>query len=343
MRRNKFKICVTAFLFFPLGVRSEARPSEAPLVRTAIRAIGSVPPDDSLFFPCTRELNGKPYSDAATRACLESLKRLSFVQRVKVRKSNLDDGTGRILVEFAVSAKPLPIKEMTFDCPPEDKPLLKEWLKVSPDVLRVGAPFSRDEHSVTYQAIKSFYLSRGRLVGIVPTVDLRFREGTASVNFRIVYGPEVRPEPPFPPHGPPCSDEITGESWSGTDKYVPFALVYSAVSLSVPAACYSKEAAQHDQSVLDGLGILESSAVEYTGEPGSRVIRYRLKGKPVTLADVSIQTFGSGDSCLEAARQSLKLKAGETYLRQNADQSAASIEEACSRPGIWTEVTELIA
>jgi hypothetical protein len=75
-------------------------------------------------------------------------------------------------------------------------------------------------------------------------------------------------------------------------------------------------------------------------KPGERKISYKLKGKPTTLADVSIHTYGSADSCLEAAGQSLKLKAGETYLRQNADQSAASMEKACSRPGMWTEVTE---
>lgn len=340
MRHNRFGMYVTAVVFSVLIARSEARASDAPIVRTTIRAIGSVPPDDSLFFPCTRELNGKPYSDAAVHSCVQSIEKLSFVQGVNVHKSSLDDGTGRIFVEFEVRAKPLPIRKMTYDCPPEDKSPLEQWLKISPDTLRVGAPFSRDDYSFTYQAIKSFYLSRGRLVGIVPTVDLRFREGAASVSFRIVYGPEVRPEPQLPPHGPPCSDAITAEDWSKTDKYVPFALVHSAVSLSAPLACYSKEAAQHDQSVLDGLGILESSAAEYTGEPGSRVISYKLKGKPVTLADVSIQTFGSADGCRQAARQSLTLKAGETYLRQDADQSAKNIEKACSQPGMWIEVTE---
>jgi outer membrane protein assembly factor BamA len=338
MRRNRFGIYVAAFAFFFLIAQSTARAGDAPIVRSAIRSIGSVPPGDSLF-KCTTDLNGKPYSDEAIHACLKSLEGLSFVQQVKVHKSGLDDG--RVLVEFEVSARPLPIREMTFDCGQGEKSELEAWLKTSPGTLRLGAPFSRDEEAVTYQAVKSFYLSRGRLVGIVPTVDLRFREGTASVSFRIVYGPQVRPEPQLSPHGPPCSDAITGEDWSSTDKYVPFALVYSAVSLSAPLACYSKEAAQHDQSVLDGLGILESSAVEYTGEPGSRVISYKLKGKPITLGDVSIQTFGSAESCFQAARQSLDLKAGETYLRQNADQSAKNVEKACSQqPGMWTEVKE---
>jgi hypothetical protein len=340
MRHNRFGMYVTAFVFCFLIAQSAARASDAPIVRSAIRAIGSVPPDDSLFFPCARELNGKPYSYAAVRSCVQSIEKLSFVQRVKVHKSSLDDGTGRLFVEFEVSAKPLPIREMTFDCGQGEKSELEAWLKISPGTLRLGAPFSRDDYSVTYQAIKSFYLSRGRLVGIVPTVDLRFREATASVNFKIIYGPEVRPEPQLPPHGPPCSDHIAGENWTSTDKYVPFALVFSTVSLSAPVACYSEAAAQRDQAALDGLGILESSLVEYGGEPGSRTISYKLKGKPTILADVSIHTYGSADSCIEAAKQSLKLKAGETYLRQNADQSATSIERGCSRPGMWTEVTE---
>lgn len=340
MRHKRFEIYVTAFVLLFIIAQSAAHASDARIVRSAVRAIGSVPPDDSLFFPCTTQLNGKPYSSDAVRSCVQSIEKLSFVQRVKVHKSSLDDGTGRLFLEFEVSAKSLPIREMTFDCSQGEKQDLEAWLKISPGTLRLGAPYSRGEYAITYQAIKSFYLSRSRLVGIVPTVDLRFREGTASVSFRIVYGPEVRPEPQLPPHGPPCSDPITAHDWSSTDKYVPFALVYSAVPLSAPLACYSKESAQHDQSVLDGLGILESSAVEYTGEPGSRVIRYKLRGRPVTLADVSIQTFGSADSCLEAARQRLKLKAGETYLRQDADQSAKNVEKACSQPGMWTEVTE---
>jgi outer membrane protein assembly factor BamA len=339
MRHSRFGIYVTAVVFFSLIVQSAARASDAPIVRTAIRAIGSVPPDDSLFFPCTRELNGKPYSDASVKSCLLTIEKLPFVQHAKVDKSRLEDETGRMLVVFEVSAKPLPIREMTFDCPPEDKSPLEKWLKVSPDTLRLGAAFSRDEYSVTYQAIESFYRNRGRLVGIVPTVDLRFREGTAGVSFKIVLGPQVRLEPQLPPHGPPCSDHIVAHDWSGTDKHVPFALVFSTVSLSAPLACYSVEAAQRDQAALDKLGILESSLVEYRGEPGSRVISYRLKGKPITLADVSIQPFGPAN-CLETARQSLKLKAGETYLRQDADQSARNVEKACSRPGAWTEVTE---
>lgn len=337
MRHNRFETYVTAFLFLLLVFRWEARASEDPILRTAIRSIGSVPPGDSLF-RCTTELNGKRYSNRGINECIKSLEGLPFVQRIKVHKSGLKDG--RIFVEFEVTAKSLPIREITFDCAQGEKSELQAWLKISPGALRLGAPFSRDEEAVTYQAIKSFYLSRGRLVGIVPTVDLRFREGTASVSFRIVYGPEVRSEPQLPPHGPRCSDAITGEDWSSTDKYVPFALVHSAVSLSAPLACYSHEAAQHDQSVLDDLGILESSAIEYTGQPGERKISYKLKGKPIILADVSIHTYGSADTCLEAAGQSLKLKAGETYLRQNADQSAAGMEKACSRPGMWTEVTE---
>jgi len=340
MRHDGFEIYVTALVFLLLATQSAVCASKTPIVRAEIRSIGSVPPDDNRFFPCTKELSGKPYSDTATRACLESLQKLSFVQRVKVHKSRLEDGTGRILVLFEVSAKPLPIREMTFDCSQGEKSELEAWLKISPGTLRLGAPFSRDKEAVTYQAIKSFYLSRGRLVGIVPTIDLRFREGTASVSFRVVYGPEVRPEPQLPPHGPSCSDHIAGENWTSTDKYVPFALVFSTVTLSAPVACYSEEAARRDQAALDKLGILESSRVEYGGEPGSRVISYGLKGKPITLADVSIQTFGSADSCLEAARQNLKLKAGETYLRQDADQSAKNVEKACSQPGMWTEVTE---
>src|ERR1051326_3843669 len=339
MRHNRFEIYVTPFLFFLLVCQCEGRASDAPIVRTAIRAIGSVPPDDSLFFPCTRELNGKPYSDATVKSCLQTIEKLSFVQHATVDKSRLGDETGRVLVVFEVSAKPLPIREISFDCPPEDKSPLEQWLKVSPDTLRLGAPFSRDEYSVTYWAIESFYHNRGRLVGIVPIVDLRFRAGTAGVPFKIVLGPQVRREPQLPPHGPPCSDHIVAHDWSGTDKYVPFALVFSTVSLSASIACYSEEAAQRDQAALDKLGILQSSQVEYGGESGSRVISYRLKGKPITLADVSIQPFGSAD-CLESARQSLKLKAGETYLRQDADQSAKNVEKACSQPGAWTEVTE---
>jgi len=53
---------------------------------------------------------------------------------------------------------------MTFVCDDKEKSQLEEWLKMSPGTLRVGAPFSRDEEAVTYQAIKSFYLEHGRLL-----------------------------------------------------------------------------------------------------------------------------------------------------------------------------------
>ena len=56
MRHNRFEIYVTAFVLFSIIAQSAARANDAPIVRSTVRAIGSVPPDDSLFFPCTRAL-----------------------------------------------------------------------------------------------------------------------------------------------------------------------------------------------------------------------------------------------------------------------------------------------
>ena len=337
MLPSRLALFVTAIAAFLFSAQAAPCRSHARIVRAEIQPVGSVPPDDQLSLPCVRKLSEKPYSRAAVRACEQSLQKLSYVQQVKIRKWPSGDGTGRLYVEFEVRAKDLPIEEINFDCAPEDKLPLEEWLKTNPDILRVGAPFSRDEYWFTYQAIKFFYLKwRGRLVGIVPLVDLRFREGTARVSFKIIDGPEVRNKPRTLPQGPNCFDYIVTDP----DRYVPLPLIVATIAAHVPPACDSREEAARDQAPLDSLGILESSSVEYGDEPGNRTITYELKGKPVAVADVSIRTYGSADSCLEAARQSLRLKAGEIYLRGDAFESAQNAKIACSQPEMWVEVTE---
>jgi len=338
MRHNGTRFYALAILLAFGGVQTIGASETAHLTRSAIKAIGSVPPGDQ-FFSCVSELNGKPFSKQAAEVCLTTIKKLSFVQDAKLQKSDLDDG--RILLVFAIRSQSLPIKELNIDCVPAEKKELEAWLRVSPGTLRVGAPFSRDEETVTYQAIRAFYLSRGRLVGAVPTVDLRFSDGVSIVKFQIVYGPEIRPEPQLPPHGPNCDEPIVNVDWSNTDKYVPFELVNSAVSLSTPVACYTKDAAQHDQAAIDSLGILHASKIDYKKQGHGQSVSYKLVGKPITIADVSFKIFGDANTCSESSWKQLQLKTGEIYIRENADQSAKNLERACSREGFWTEIKEV--
>jgi len=260
------------------------------------------------------------------------------MQEVHINKSDMEDG--RILVEFVATAPSLKIDEMTFDIPKEEEAQLRRWLSSNPDLLRVGGPFTRDAESITWAAINRFYLARGTLVGIVPTINLDFHSGKAKVQFQITKGSAVPTLPAIPPYGPECADPITAIVWSGTDDHVPRTLIESMIQLHATAACYTPEAAQHDQAILNALEILERPAVDYTAQDGRRQIFFNLKGKLLTVRKISLQGYGSPGKCLDNVKENLKLRSGDTYSRSNANQSVEYLSKACAQLGYWTDVKE---
>lgn|GEM_PF-6923119 len=310
---------------------------EAPKMLGSIESVGSVPPGQTLF-RCVSELNGKPYSAPLVHACLKTIRDLPFVLKARVREFHSD--SGNIVVTFAIEAPSLKIEDLTFEGASSDEAELKEWLAPMPDALHPGGSFSRLAESLTYGHIRRFYLLRGVLVGVVPKVDLNFKEGIARVNFGIIKGPTQLFESREVPYRPSCKDRIHSVDWHETDDHVPYELVGKLLRLNSVGACYTQDSVKHDREVLDGLGFLKSAVVEYSGNTNHRQVSYSLKGRPLRVQKISIEPYGSPDACPSDFKAHISLKVDDVYSRNAASKSSDELTDQCSPPGFWTEVTE---
>ena len=298
---------------------------------------GSIPPVDGPF-QCVTELDGKSYSELLVQNCLEHIRKLSYVLDAQTESKNLPNGG--LFVEFIVRAKELRVNELNFAVPAEDSAQLERWLNRNPNNLRLGATYTPKAESSTYQGIKQFYLARGTLVGIVPSVHLYYSEGKARLTFEVIRGPEVFQSPAYFPYGDACDDEIKSVDWSGADDFVPVPLAESVARLRSTGVCFNAELVTQDREALRNLAAFRKSDVNYSGGRGARQISFKLAGKPLTMTEVNIRNFGPYATCAGAAKQHLSLQPGQIYSAASARRDGEYLHKVCSGPGRWVEVSE---
>ena len=313
-----------------------------PIMKGQYLPKGSAPPEDKLF-RCIYELNDKPYSAELVENCLKSISKNSFVQQAWVRRYNSEEGA-RIFVEFFVMSRLLTVGEISFAAEFKDEneeTNLREWLNKNPAALRVGGYYTRDGESTTWEGIRQFYRSRGVLVAATATEILDYNAGKARLIFQITYAPKIPSRAAFPPYGNRCNDPMTYVNETQIDKHVPISYLEAKLGLSSNFGCFTTEAAQHDLDVLKSLPILENVDVSYKGKPGSREVYYKIKGKPLAIRHLTIQSYGTHASCVESEKEKLNLRPGDIYLRSAAEATRQELQEKlCPQPGNWTEVTE---
>ena len=303
-------------------------------------AKGSAPPSYAVF-PCIYELNGKQYSATAVQDCLKNISAKPYVQRAWVDKSG-GDVPGEVLIVFHVQTRLLKVERLALEMDPQEEIKLREWLKRNGGTLRVARPYSTAAEAVTWEGIRQFYRNKGILVEATPTVILDYNAGKANVKFKITRGPEIPKEGAYPPYGKPCDERISGVDESQIDDYVPRQYVESKIKLISGYVCYTPEAAQRDVDTLNALPFLESVSVAYTGEPGNHQVSYKLKGKPLTVRNITVKGYGASAPCLDTAKQRINISPGDIYRRSVVDQSTRDLEDKlCPQPGYWTEVREL--
>jgi hypothetical protein len=298
---------------------------------------GSLPPLKTPF-RCATDLDGQPYSTRSIEDCRKAISSLPYVNHVNVRikSANAEEAS----VEFSISAKPLRITELRFDVGENELPRLREWLARNPNNLRLGSPYSSDAESATYQGIKQYYLARGVLVGIVPTLHFDYREGAARIFFQIVQGPAVPVQPAYFPYGDACEDEVSYMDWSAIDQFVPVNLVESQIRLRALGTCFSPGLVERDQMTLEQLGVFEEAGLTYSGSKGSRNVVLKLRGKHLEVAEVSVNAFGPFGQCTADLKGRLALKANMTYDSDLSQHSIRDLTQACSGSDRWVEIVE---
>jgi len=309
-------------------------------MKATVLTEGSIPPARELF-SCVRELENKPFSDAQIKDCVATLAALSFIRDVKVNvRETTDDAS---LVEFQLTGPSLITEELTVHTFDNQESNILKLLSLNSNNLRIGGIYTPPAESSTYEAIRQFYRSNGKLVGAVPKVTLDYKQGKAWVDFAVVPGPTVPSYHLAPPYGEACNDRVMYVSWLNSDDGVPTELVESGLALNYPFSCYSEELVQRDKTYLSNLAFTSTPSVDYSGAVGNRHIDYKLKAKPLKVGEVSLRGFGNAAANLEGSdpnlSKNLTLKTGDFFSRIAATKSVEYLKKAFSQNSDWTEVT----
>jgi hypothetical protein len=335
----RISIVFVAICLSFLPRRAEA---EIKKMRGALLTEGSVPPAQVLY-SCIHELDNQPFSDAQIKSCAEKLRANYFIQDVKVKTTELKDSWA---VEFALSGESLNLDEFQIHTFDNQKPALLAMLSRNNDyTLHAGSIYTIPAELSTYNGIRQFYRARGQLVGVVPNVNLDYKQHRALVSMRVVPGPPILPKPLAVPYGEPCGDDhIISISWWGTSDGVPMELVQSGLALRWPLTCFSEELAQRDKTYLANLAILTEDLVQYSGAFGDRHIQYKLKAKPLKVEQIELRGFGDVPTHIENSDpnllNNLSLRSGDFFSHSAKNKSMEYLKKAFSRNGYWTEVTE---
>jgi hypothetical protein len=326
-------ICLS---LLPRGAEAEIKKMRGELLTE-----GSVPPAQVLY-SCVHELDNKPFSDAQIKSCAEKLRANYFIHDVKVKTTELKDSWA---VEFALSGESLNLDLFqihTFDN--QEAALLAMLSRNNDYNLHAGSIYTMPAELSTYNGIRQFYRARGQLVGVVPNVNLDYKQHKALVSMRVVPGPPILPEPLSVPYGEPCDDRITYISWWDTSQGIPMELVQSNLALRSFYTCFSEELAQRDETYLANLAILTEHLVLYSGAFGDRHIQYKLKAKPLKVEQIELRGFGDVPANIENSDpnllNNLSLRSGDFFSDSAKNKSMEYLKKAFSRTGYWVEVTE---
>lgn len=322
-----------------MGIPLTLGKDSAKIMRGTYFPHDSAPPGDKPF-GCIYELTGKPYSPEAVQKCLDAISTRPFVERVWVRRYNVDGND--LLIEFNVKTALLKNESIEFKLDPLEAAQLKSWLDRNPATLRVGGYYSQDAYSTTWEGIREFYAARGILVSPTPTVNLDYKARRARLSFQIDYGPKIPVSGAIPPYSiSKCDDPVIYVDESQVDEHVPRPYIESQIALTSAYSCYDPGVARRDVETLNSLSILDNVKVTYKGTYGDRQIFYKIKGKPLTVRHVELKSFGSPSPCVENSDAELDLKSGDVYLRSVANDVVTYLEKtACTRPTSVVTVTE---
>ncbi len=339
MLSRALKMAITfAFLILLFGTNDANAAHADQEMSTYLRLTeGSIPPVGTPF-NCVADLDGKPYSAKLVQNCLQLIAHVPYILSARIQSNRLPEGGKHI--EFVVRAKALVTQVLSFTVQPDDLPRLQAWVALNPNNLKTGGTYTPAAGSSTYQAIKQFYLARGILVGIVPTVRLEYRNGTAEVNFAITKGPNVPPQPAYFPYGPVCEDEVTYVDWSQVDQSVPIPLVEAQLRIRALGTCFTPEFAKQDEETLKNMAIFKNASLEYSGAKGARHMAVKIKGAPLPLAAINIRSFGAYTKCAENRAHDLPLVSTNLYSSAVARETTEYLKKVCSGPDRWVEVTE---
>ncbi len=317
------------------GLPMLAECQQPPIVQ--IRTEGSVPEVPGLY-DCITQLGRAAYSPKNAQACLQAISETKYFTRAELKTRRLKNK--RLELTFFLEAPTAIIRHFEIDTGDPEKNKLLAWLRLNPDNVHEGIPYSRSAEIATKIGIERYYSAQGLKVGVSSVVDLDYASHSARLAFSVTMGPKVPPEPVLPPYGSLCKDSVGAIDWSDFNQYVPIPLVQEVTKLNNVGACFSDEALNSDRRALEQLGIFSDVLLSYTGPVGFRQISLGLRSKPISVSAVSIREFGKSTDATSGQPPDLPLKAGAVYERANANASVKILELFFHAPDVQVAVSE---
>lgn len=300
------------------------------------RVTGSSPPP-FLWLACIMEFGQKWRTEEGARVCLQKILDTGYFLAGTIEKEALPDSGWKLTV--VLTAPSLTLTKFDLGVDEKNGRELREWLKQRRSLLQEGDPYSWDGERTQTLEILEWYRVRGQAVTVNTDLHLNYKDGTAMLLYRIVTGPQVPPEPSVVTSEEDCDRTVVAFNQTGIDDRVPLPLI-DRMNRTRGASCFRPEWIEEDRTRLSATGLFSSVEYQVAGSGKDVTVNLLIKGKPLTVRNVEIRSYGPkpADACWSQAQ--LPLTAQSEYSRSKAAASRDILAKHCGGRGQNAKVLE---
>lgn len=288
---------------------------------------GSVPPATE-WYACARKLDGRPTFDVAQgNKCLrEILSHHGYFKsgRIKIAPSKFKSE----VVIFVLESPALKLTNIDYGIREELQSEFRDYVARNGQFPRIGDDYDSLDEENNASRIRTFFESKGIMVGVSRQVILNYRNRTASLTYRVWEGPDG---PASPLLDDDCDAMITYLNLVDLDDFTPVNLILKATHTR-DGECLSESSIRADEQTLKSMKIF--SDVNYEEGNGNddigRGVSIHVRTKPLAVSEVSIEGFGLTSTGTIQEQSSklpdLLLNRSQDYRRSDAEASRKRLE-----------------
>jgi hypothetical protein len=294
-----------------------------PFVQTVSYAeVGSVPHAYGMY-ACARALQGQPFDEHKTNACVDELLATNAFEQVSF--SLHDAGAGTVNLTFNLKSRELVLTLLQFELPEQQKNDLGSWLSKDPDSFALGKAYTERAKVATFDGIQNFFRLHGQAILVSTSTALDYAQGTAQVAYRFVLGPKT-PREAIVAGLENCPHPITDLDLTGIDEDAPFPLVSEIMNVRA-FSCFDKDLLAKDEKRLMDSGFIKAAHFSTEADGQGWIVRLSVHGEPLTVSGVDVVGFGANLSLSPSELATLPLRTGQRYRNSLAGASSRRLEE----------------
>jgi hypothetical protein len=219
------------------------------------------------------------------------------------------------------------------------KDRMLQWIKNTGQIVEAGDDYRDVRDERTADLIGMYFADMGRRAGVMRTVDLNYRTGTADLTYRITIGPDMVPMRAMPPFNPECNVPISSFNASDVDDYVPLNLV-DKMTRTHAFGCFDTGMIASDQQWLRTSNLFREASFDVQDQDHAKDVSLHLRGKPFKVKEVHIVGYGLFSDNTFPNDTGLPLKAGDTYHRSAAHSTREYLKGKYARANKVVDVFE---